>query len=84
MPRVLVMQDMEIEDAERPAILEAARARQDIAKRLGCNFWLFEEQDADRFVQFIEAPDRKTLLKALVAIAPGHEHYPFMHEVELH
>lgn len=84
MPRVLVMQEFEVDDDDRNAIIEAARARRDIARRVGCNYWLFEEKDMDRFVQFIEAPDRKTLLNALVAIAPGHEIYPFMHEVELH
>lgn len=83
MGRVLMMQTVDIEDADRNAILEASRARRDICRTLGCNFWLFEEKDAGRFIQFLEAPDRKTLLNALVAVAPGRELSSILHEVEL-
>ena len=84
MPRALTMRSLPGSSDSRAERLRALRERRAQAKGFGCNYWLFaDEGDPDAFVEFVEGPDRATLLAACVS-AIDHEGPPrILLEVEL-
>ena len=65
MPRALAVRPLPPVSQSRDDRLRALRERRRVAKELGCNYWVFaDEGDPDALVEFVEGPDRDSLLAA--------------------
>ena len=70
MPRSLAFHRAIVPLAERQKYFERLRMRRAHYEGANCRFWVFEEVDLPgAFLEFIEAPDPRTLRQA-VAVAP--------------
>lgn len=68
MARALTAQRSVITANERDRFFERFRVRREHFKRAGCHYWMFEESDLPgAYMEFIEAPDVRTLETALAA-----------------
>jgi hypothetical protein len=84
MGRVLTMVATTSTAHERDAVIARARARREIAKSLGCNYWVFEQRaSVPTFVEFFEAGDDETLHRAQLAAGAWSDSHPILREVEL-
>lgn len=65
MPRAISMRHTVVTAAEKAAFRERARESQAHYSGKGCHYWLFEEATLPgAYVEFFEAGDRATLVKA--------------------
>jgi hypothetical protein len=65
MPRAISMRHTVVTSAEKAEFRERARASLAHYSKKGCHYWLFEEATLPgAYVEFFEAGDRATLLKA--------------------
>jgi hypothetical protein len=68
----------------RSSVLDELRDRRARLKALGCNYWVFEPQDAaGLLIEFLEAADPDTLLHARRATAAARADDSILLEVEL-
>lgn len=68
MSRTLTLQRSIVPPADRRTHLERLRHRRSYYEGAGCRFWVVQELDlAGAFMEFIEAPDAKSLEAALAA-----------------
>lgn len=68
----------------RAAALATFRARRDVCRALGCNYWVFERLDiSGAFTEFFEAGDEQLLARAREAAGVAGDGSPIHREVEL-
>lgn len=65
MPRALAVRPLPPVSQSRDDRLRALRERRAAANEHGCNYWIFaDEGDPDALLEFVEGPDRDSLLAA--------------------
>jgi hypothetical protein len=68
-PRALSVRHADVAPERRDEFQRRARRIRTHYVTRGCNYWLFEEDGAPgRFVEFVEAPNRETLVGADAAV----------------
>ena len=68
MPRLLVMSERAVTEAERAAYLQTLAVRRERAAAASANFWVFEQEGArGLFLEFVEAGSVDALERAVAA-----------------
>jgi hypothetical protein len=82
-PRVLTAEWVDAAGPARAAFVALARARRDILRASGCNYWVFENHARPgTFLEFLEASDAESLRAARSAVGASGD-APILSEVRL-
>jgi hypothetical protein len=83
MPRALATHGWHFSEEHRPEVFDSLRARRATLRDHGCNYWVFEDPRTPGVIlEFLEGPDRNTVVDAREAAGLGDADDAIFLEVE--